>query len=425
MSFPRDGGLFVSSFIDVAIIGAGPYGLSVAAHLGALGVDYRIFGKPMQLWRDHMPSGMRLKSDGASSDLVDAHDELTLKKYCAANGIEHHDSQIPIKLDTFVAYGMTFQKRFVPGIEEKFLTSMEQAANGFVLQFDDNDVVIARRVVMAVGVAAFKYMPDFLHGLPDEFVSHASRFGSFDMLDGKTIVVMGAGASAIDTAGLLRDRGSDVSLMTRRPTIEFHAPPGHRSWKNRLRAPNTGIGSGWRLRVFHDQPLAFHALPERMRLHQVSTLLGPSAGWFMKDSIVGKVPMLTGLTPRRAEVRDGKLHIEATDPFNAVKTVVTGHLIAGTGYKVDLRKLGFLPDTLRSHIKQTANAPVLSTHFETSVPGLYVVGPASMNSFGPLVRFVHGARYSARRIAPHLTASLARGHAGTVAPVPQTGPAVG
>jgi len=397
----------VGSFVDVAIIGAGPYGLSVAAHLSALGVDYRIFGKPMQLWREHMPPRMHLKSDGASSDLADATDALTLKKYCAREGIAHDDSRIPVALDTFVAYGMAFQKRFVPRLEEKFLTSVERAANGFILRFDDQDVVIARRVVIAVGVSHFTFLPDFLAGLPADFVSHSSRFGSFEALDGKQVTVMGAGASAIDVAGLLRDRGTDVSVMTRRPSIEFHNPPGPRSLPNRIRAPGTGMGAGWRLRVFADAPLAFHALPESVRLHQVRTLLGPSTGWFMKDSIVGKVSMLTGTTPSRAEVRNGKLHIEATTADGGRREIVTDHLIAGTGYKVDLRRLGFLPEALRPEIKHVANAPILSANFETSVKGLYFVGPASLNSFGPLVRFVLGARYSARRIAPHLARSLA------------------
>jgi hypothetical protein len=408
----------VSSFVDVAIIGAGPYGLSIAAQLGALGVDYRIFGKPMQLWREHMPPGMRLKSDGASSDLVDAEDALTLKKFCASRNIDHDDSRIPVKLDTFVAYGMAFQERFVPRLEQKFLTAMERAANGFILHFDDQDVVIARRVVIAVGVSHFKFLPEFLAGLPEDLVSHSSRFGAFDALDGKQVTVMGAGASAIDVAGLLRDRGTDVSVMTRRPSIEFHSPPGYRSWKNRLRAPNTGIGAGWRLRIFSDAPLTFHTLPESVRLKLARTLLGPSTGWFMKDSIVGKVPVLTGLTPRRAEARNGKLHIDATASDGTARTVVTDHLIAGTGYKIDLRRLDFLPDTLRSGIEQVANTPALSANFETSVTGLYVVGPASLNSFGPIVRFVFGARYTARRIAPHLAASLVRGRA--VAPAPRT-----
>lgn len=415
----------MSSFVDVAIIGAGPYGLSVAAHLQSLGIDYRIFGKPMQLWREHMPTGMRLKSDGASSDIVDPDDALTLKKFCVAEGLAHHDSMLPVALDTFVAYGMAFQQRFVPGVEEKFLIALEQhAGGGFVLHFDDQDIVIARRVVLAVGVSHFDFMPEFLRGLPEEFVSHASRYGSFDALDGKNVTVMGSGASAIDIAGLLGDRGTAaVSLMTRRPSIAFHAPPGYRSWKNRLRAPNTGIGSGWRLRIFHDQPLAFHVLPESVRLRQIKSLLGPSGGWFMKDSIVGKMPVHTGLTPHCAEIREGKLHIQATAADGTARTIVTDHLITGTGYKIDLRKLAFLPPDLRREIRQVANTAVLSSNFETSVRGLYVIGPASMNNFGPLVRFVHGARYTARRIAPHLAAAVARGR--RAAPVTQAGSIAG
>jgi cation diffusion facilitator CzcD-associated flavoprotein CzcO len=398
----------VSSFVEVAVIGAGPYGLSVAAHLNALGVDHRVFGKPMQLWREHMPPGMHLKSDGGSSDLADAANELTLKKYCARAGLAHDDTRLPVPLDTFVAYGMAFQRRFAPHLEEKFLTSIERAANGFILHFDDHDVVMARRVVIAIGVSHFTFLPDFLDGLPQEFVTHASRYGAFDALRGKHVTVMGAGASALDTAGLLRESGVDVSVMTRRPSIEFHNPPGHRSWKNRLRAPNSGIGAGWQLRIFSNEPLTFHALPESVRLHKARTLLGPSAGWFMKDSIVGKVPLLTGLTPHRAEVRDGTLRIDATAADGSRRDIVTDHLIAGTGYKADLRRLGFLPDALRAQIKEVAHTPILSGNFESSVSGLYFVGPITLNSFGPTVRFVFGARYTARRIAPALVKSLIR-----------------
>jgi thioredoxin reductase len=398
----------VSSFVDVAVIGAGPYGLSVAAHLSALGVDHRIFGKPMQLWREHMPPGMRLKSDGASSDLADATDELTLKKYCAREGLAHDETRLPVPLDTFVAYGMAFQRRFAPHLEEKFLTSIERGGNGFILRFDDQDVVIARRVVIAIGVSHFTFLPDFLQGLPEELVAHSSRYGSFDALRGKQVTVMGAGASALDVAGLLREHGVEVSVMTRRPSIEFHNPPGHRSWQNRLRAPNSGIGAGWQLRIFSDEPLVFRALPQNLRLHKARTLLGPSAGWFMKDSIVGKVPLMTGLTPNRAEVRGGKLHVHASAADGSRREIVTDHLIAGTGYKTDLRRLGFLPDALRSQIREVGHTPILSGNFESSVSGLYFVGPATLNSFGPTVRFVYGARYTARRIAPAVVKSLTR-----------------
>src|SRR5213079_230240 len=51
------------SACDVAIVGAGPYGLSAAAHLRAAnGLDVRVFGEPMSFWERHMPKGMLLRS---------------------------------------------------------------------------------------------------------------------------------------------------------------------------------------------------------------------------------------------------------------------------------------------------------------------------------------------------------------------------
>ena len=61
----------MSEIVDVAIIGAGPYGLSLAAHLSAAGLSYRHFGVPMRLWRGAMPKGMYLKSQGFASNLSD------------------------------------------------------------------------------------------------------------------------------------------------------------------------------------------------------------------------------------------------------------------------------------------------------------------------------------------------------------------
>lgn len=398
----------MSSFVDVAIIGAGPYGLSIAAHLQALGVEFRIFGKPMEFWREHMPPGMRLKSDGSSSDLADAESRLTLKNYCAETGIEHHDSRVPVGLDTFVRYGMAFQTRFVPGLEAKRLVAMEKVANAYVLRFDDQEIVMARRVVLAVGMAHFQHLPEFLADLPPELVSHSSRYGRLDGFRGRDVMVMGAGASAIDIAGLLKDEGAEVSLLTRRPNLEFHAPPTPRSPLSRLRNPNTQMGAGWRLRIFGDQPLLFHALPDGLRRRQARTLLGPSAGWFMKDSIVGRVPVVTGLIPRRAEIENGRLRLRATALDGSEKDVVTTHLIAGTGYRVDVRRLDFLASSLSRQLRTIDQAPVLSANFESSLRGLYFAGFAALPHFGPLVRFVLGARYTARRLARHLDASLVR-----------------
>src|SRR5882672_7489182 len=66
---------------DVAIVGAGPYGLSIAAHLRSTDVTFRIFRRPMQTWREHMPNGMLLKADGFASNLADPASSFTLKSF--------------------------------------------------------------------------------------------------------------------------------------------------------------------------------------------------------------------------------------------------------------------------------------------------------------------------------------------------------
>src|SRR5664279_1261464 len=86
----------MSGFCDVAIVGAGPYGLSLAAHGTAAGLDVRVFGKPLSTWRDHMPAGMLLKSDGFASNLSAANPDSTLKVYCAARGIAYQDMYRPV-----------------------------------------------------------------------------------------------------------------------------------------------------------------------------------------------------------------------------------------------------------------------------------------------------------------------------------------
>ena len=81
---------------DIAIIGAGPYGLSIAAHLRARDIEHRIIGEPMQFWLGHMPKGMFLKSDGFASSLYDPGGHFTLRHYCEEHNIEYADLGTPV-----------------------------------------------------------------------------------------------------------------------------------------------------------------------------------------------------------------------------------------------------------------------------------------------------------------------------------------
>jgi cation diffusion facilitator CzcD-associated flavoprotein CzcO len=393
----------MSSQSNVAIVGAGPYGLSVAAHLRSMGVDFRIFGKPMYTWREQMPLGMSLKSDGFASSLSDAEGVHTIGAYCRQQGIVYDDTRVPVHIETFIAYGQSFQKHLVPELEESLVTHIEKTADGFRLHLEDGGIAEAKRVVLAIGINHFHYVPEVLSHLPAEYLSHSSSHKDPAGLKGRSVIVIGSGASALDLATLMHESGVDVTVLSRRSALKFHAPPAQSPslWKQ-LRWPQTGIGPGWKAKFFTDAPAAFHLLPEDVRLRIVKRYLGPSGGWWLKDRFVDKVPHKLGLTPQNAEIKDGKVQIAFQDQSNAKVVYTADHIIAATGYRVDVRRLHFLSQELQNQISQVQNTPVLSSAFQSSVPGLYFVGVATANSFGPVMRFAFGADYTAKRISRHL-----------------------
>jgi FAD-dependent urate hydroxylase len=118
--------------------------------------------------------------------------------------------------------------------------------------------------------------------------------------------------------------------------------------------------------------------------------------------------VLTGHTVVSAEADGNRLRLRVKrDDGRRVMDQTTEHLIAGTGYRVDLGRLPFLGDQLRGRLRLVAGAAALSFSFEASAPDLYLIGLASAYSFGPVMRFLDGADYSARRLVGHLLARAA------------------
>ncbi|MGD0136743.1 MAG: NAD(P)/FAD-dependent oxidoreductase [Bryobacteraceae bacterium] len=396
--------------LNTAIIGAGPYGLSIAAHLRRSGIPFRIFGRPMDSWLEHMPKGMMLKSDGFASDIYDPEQAFTLRKFCAERGIKYADTGVPVRLDTFSEYGLAFRDRMVPELEDKLVASVERVTGGFLLRLEDGETFQARRVVLAVGITHFEYVPENLAHLPPEFVSHSARHREVEPFRGHSVVVIGGGASALDLAGLLREAGADVQLVSRREELKFHSQPTGkpRSRWQQIRHPQSGLGPGMRSRFFANAPGLFYYLPERLRLEAVRRTLGPSGGWFIRDKVVGKLPLHLGCTLLGAEIKNGRVHLTVQATDGSKREIVTEHIIAATGYRVDLERLKFLNPEIRSQIKTAGGAPVLSSAFESSMPGLYFAGVAAANSFGPVMRFAFGAGFAARTLNRALAKSLAK-----------------
>jgi thioredoxin reductase len=387
---------------DIAIIGAGPYGLSIAAHLRARGIEHRIIGDPMRFWLGHMPKGMLLKSDGFASTLFDPGGAFTLRRYCEAHNIKYADLGTPVRVEDFCAYGLAFQQRFAPNLDNKKVTSLERARTGFTLHLSDGESFTAQRVVVATGLSHFEHVPSELAALPAGLLSHSSAHVDLDRFKGRDVTVVGGGASATELAALLYEAGSKVRMVARKPSVELHTRmPSSRPLAQRIRRPISTIGPGWKSRFFTDLPLVFHRLPRPVQNQLVKGFLGPAGGWFLRGRL-DHVPLLAGYQITGAEAAGGRAVLWLKSGNGDAQRIETEHVIAATGYRADIRRLPFLSAGITSQLKLFGNAPELSSHFESSVPGLFFVGAAAVNSFGPVLRFACGAGFTAGHVSNHL-----------------------
>jgi Pyridine nucleotide-disulphide oxidoreductase len=388
---------------NTVVIGAGPYGLSLATGLRRKGIPFRIFGRPMDSWLRHMPRGMVLKSGGFASSIYDPESSFTLLRFCAERGIEYSDAD-GVRLETFSEYGLAFRDRMVPETEDKLVVNVERAAKGFVVKLDDGETVEAQHVVLAVGITHFGYVPDNLAHLPEKYLSHSACHSEPSSLRGKSVVVVGAGSSALDLAGLMHEAQVDVQLVARTQSLKFQGKPTGqpRTWWERLQYPESGLGPGWRSLFYSDAPNLFYYLPEKRRLELVRRVLGPCGGWSIKEKVVGKVPAHLGQSVLGAEVRDDKVRLRLRGKDGSETEIVADHVIAATGYRVSMERLSFLSPAIRSNLRVVEGTPVLSSSFESSIGGLYFVGLAAANSFGPVMRFLAGAGFTANRVATRI-----------------------
>ncbi len=404
---------------EIAIVGAGPYGLSIAAHLRGQGIPFRIFGRPMESWLLHMPKTMSLKSDGFASNISDPKGELTLEKFCAERGLEYAAMQMPVKLDTFTSYGLTFRERMVPELEEKFVTNIERTNDGFRLRLEDGEELTARRVILAIGITHYAWTPEVLATLPPEFVSHSFRHMETEKFNGKSVIVVGGGSSATDLAAELHEAGAKVQLIARQKEMNFHSAPQvgkKRSLWKRIRHPKSGLGPGLRSAAFCTFPTLFRLLPAALRVEIVRRHLGPSGTWLTKERVVGKVQIQLSAAIERAEVKNGRVHLSVRLAEGGTREYAADHLIAATGYHVDLDRLTFLSPEINRQIKDLNRTPILSSNFESSVPGLYFAGVSAANTFGPMMRFAFGASFTARHLAKHLVKATAGKRVAVAAP---------
>jgi FAD-dependent urate hydroxylase len=404
----------VSSNTEVAIVGAGPYGLAVAAYLKYLRIPFRIFGSPMQFWRD-MPPEMYLKSSASATNICTPENFITLNQYLSERGL---DPEAVCAVAEFARYGQYIQMKNISEIDNVNVNFVHRLENKFYLTTDTGEIVESNHVVIAVGLKAFSRIPGELSRIGKQFVSHSYEHSTFEPFRGKTVYVIGGGQSALQSAALLHEAGSHVEVFVRGLKISFSTRmPEKRSLLEKLRHPESGLGVGLKNRLIETFPSLISYTPGRWRIKFVKTYLGPSVAWWLLDRVTNKFPIHYDLVLKSADVIGEKLRVRFRDgKTGEIATVLCDHLIAGTGFEVDIDRLQFLCPDLRCLITQTERSARLDKFFQSSVPGLHFIGAASVMSFGPLFRFVVGARYTSKTLAAYLRRRIVARSASRVIP---------
>jgi FAD-dependent urate hydroxylase len=397
------------SRVAVAIIGAGPYGLSLAAHLAARKVEHRIFGRPMQFWSKIADAGGEryLKSYCFGTNICAPYPGYSFADYNKPRGLETFE---PCSMENFAAYGQWFQQKNVPYVEMVDVVAADRVADSFVLSLADGRRCTADRVVVATGLAGFAYVPPVLASLPKPLAIHTSEIASFADFRGLEVAVIGAGQSALEAAALLHESGARPQLFVREDSVLWQTRVClKRSLWRRVRSPISGLGTGpkaWALTHF---PGAIHRVADEWRIRFVRSHLPPEGAWWLRDRVQDKVPVHLGTKVVGTQVTARRVALQLDCSIDGSRHSCTvDRVVVGSGYDIDVARLAFIHSRIRCAIRPLERAPRLNAVFETSVPGLHFIGPASAMSFGPLFRFVIGAEYTVRVLSAYLSARASR-----------------
>jgi FAD-dependent urate hydroxylase len=377
---------------NVTIIGAGPYGLASAAYLRAAGVETRVFGEPMEFWKEQMPAGMCLRSSWDASTIADPKQALTFDEYCLHSGSR---ASKPIPLERFIDYGQWYQRSAVPDLERRKIVNIDLDDRGFKLTLADGEAFLSRRVVLATGISTFVRRPAEFVGVPPELASHSSDQKDLRKFKGQRVIVVGAGQSALESAALFKEAGIEVEVIGRQKNLNWvglHPRLHHLGALSKLLYSSRDVGPAGISRLVA-MPHLFRRFPRQFQDRTAYRAIRPAGAGWLRPRLVG-VPITLGRHIVSATVKGSRLHLKLDDGSERL----IDHALLATGYRVDVSRYDFLSESLSKRLKTVDGYPVLKHGLECSIPGLHFVGKPAAWSFGPLLGFVSGTEFAANEL---------------------------
>jgi thioredoxin reductase len=351
-----------------------------------------------------MPDGMLLKSTPSASSISAPRPGGTLADYCRAHGTAPLREHEIVSRDLFVRYGLWFADRHVPEVEERSVTRVGRAGDGFEVELEATETVRAGAVVVASGLVDYAYVPPSLAHLEADRKrrawSHSAEHGDLNRFSNRRVALVGAGQSSLELAALIREAGGEPVVVARRPRLVWGGPPPVVTRRiERARKPPSPLGPGYSLRAVSSGAGLVRFLPATTRMALVRSVLGPAGAWWLRGRVEGEVDVRLGRTVRNATAGADGVTLELGVADGTREELEVDHVIAATGYRVDLDRARFIDEDLRRSLRRVGGSPVLGPTFESSTPGLYFTGLAAAATFGPLMRFVAGTRFAATRIS--------------------------
>jgi thioredoxin reductase len=350
----------------------------------------------MEFWASKMPAGMLLRSPREASNLSDPAGAFTLEAYEAHSGTE---PAAPLPLETFVDYGRWFRHQLGSSLDRRSVQSVERRGDCFRLAIQGGDLLRAKQVVVAAGIGQFRRMPKEFVNLSPKQVSHCYEGRQSKEFSGKRVAVIGAGQSALESAALLHEAGADVEIIAAIPKLRWI---GMHTWLHHL-----GPISNMLYSKYDVGPAGISRLVAAPNVVRHVPL-----GW--RDKIRRRAVRAAGSRwlPQRLQnvkVSNGRRVISATPHGGELRLKLDDsserqidEVLLGTGYDVDISRYPFLSRDLVREVRQFDGYPMLSSGFRSSVPGLYFIGATAARSFGPLLYFVAGTEFAARRLSKDL-----------------------
>lgn len=390
---------------EVVIIGAGPYGLSAAAHLRSVGIEPHVIGRPLSFWKDNMPGKMLLRSKCEASSIDAPQKHLSIEGFQRVARRKFPD---PLPIEDFIEYGNWFQKQVAPNIERRLVRNISHNNDSFGVTLEGGEKLRAHSVVLALGIGFFLTKPPEFAGISTELAPHSSEVSDLTKFRGRRVAVLGKGQSALEYAAILRENGAEVVIITRASKLAYRPFAWRKNLFRMLTSgpllpfshmvfPPTDLGNIKTARVMAD-PEKFRRQTPEVQAQLLKDCARPVGAYWLEPRLQG-VQLRTSVTVNSVEVSADRLKLSLNDGSKEL----IDRVVLATGYKIDISRYDILDDVLLQDIQQTPDGyPVLQTSLETSVPGLFMTGVVGERILGPTLRFVTGTNNAGPRLAAAL-----------------------